>query len=1323
MRNIFLSVLCLFGLGLAFAQTTNSSGKLSKASDFSSQKNLHMSSTHMNSNDETKAERIGAIVPTNQLVLDYVPIFDGTMGLDGINDGQELVFDSGPFFNVAGPPALSVLQSNIGLNTYGAGAQKPSGNSVADDFTLTATTDLTSFDFYVYQTGSNPPSVTGVYLKIWNGVPNAGGSVVWGDMNTNLLGSVSDTNVRRVLDTTTGDTSRKIQKATANVSGLTLAAGDYWVEVSFEGSGSSGPWAVPTTITGETTTGNAMQNLNGSWDNLLDSGTGTQQGIPFQVYGTQGGPFPAPYCTVTGNVYTEPITRVVFADIDNSSSVSTSAPNHEDFTSIVGNVNTGESYLMEVEGFTDGNYTNYITAWIDWNQDGVFDEASERYNIGTIVNSTGTDGKKASETISVPAGALEGNTRMRVMKKLASYPNDACTSGSSFGQTEDYTIHVTTEPDGPEYCIPAGTNSSYYINDFSTTGGIQNISNLGTGFSPGGYGDFYDNYAVEQVAGGTVNFEVDLGTSSQTYGFRIWVDWNQDGVFDTTEEVAWNSTTYQGSHSGDFTVPTDAALGETRMRIVGHWLNSQGLIDPCSTNHTYGEFEDYKFIVSEGGDEPSVEDCSFGIPSFAEVPNAYGITATSNYRVADDFVVEADVTFSLNQITFDTNQQGVPTNATIEIRSDNSGNPGGVLHTITMAPSNSVVVGSAFGDPIHHLTFDLATAIEFTEGTYWVVPTMVTSPAETIWWAATDEASYASTPRFSSDAGASWSTDPSGLHMVMTVSGECEDAGDEPEPGEACDVDFAISLDNGTGNTQTLLFADDFVIANGTSMSVDKVTLRMINNVNQITTLSFYEDAGGQPAATPLETFTNLTPDSQTVVGNNFGFDFYDVVVSLPTAVELDEGTYWIAFKNSIGTDGGTSYWAITNSGIGAPGKYSTDDGGTWTTNTNGYHYSFKLEGECEGEATEPEPGEGPCDSKIVMDCGVQYTAQLVPNAGEWVNYTGVTYSYTGSEQVFEFTAPLTGSYLFELSQGTADADFFVMDACSNTANNLIGNYWTGNNNESITLTEGQTIFIIADLYSGASSATTVSIKVNCPEDTSALNCEDHFVESDGISNGYFFTNDLAFDIPVGDNGFNIYGVELNVFIEDSTDLDFFYTLYSDNAGLPGTAIASAFGSVISSEYAGSNYGYDVYTYVVSFDSPLSLDANTTYWMQIESDGVAWESRVGALGSNLAIDNGGGWVIDDEEFVYALVCEELGLTDLSSFDFAYYPNPVQDVLNITSQKGVKEVSIFNLTGQKVVNNAKLTQGQINVSALSPGTYIFRVVLEDGKVETFKIVKK
>ncbi len=145
------------------------------------------------------------------------------------------------------------------------------------------------------------------------------------------------------------------------------------------------------------------------------------------------------------------------------------------------------------------------------------------------------------------------------------------------------------------YCIPKTLNSAYYIDGFSTTGGITNISNLSSGFSSDGYGDF-TSMTVKQLQGGEINFTATF-TPDYAFGFRIWVDWNQDGTFDENEVAWYSSDGYALTHSGSFNVPQDALLGETRMRIAAHYLNHLGDIDPCITGFLYGEFEDYTFEV------------------------------------------------------------------------------------------------------------------------------------------------------------------------------------------------------------------------------------------------------------------------------------------------------------------------------------------------------------------------------------------------------------------------------------------------------------------------------------------------------------------------------------------------------------------------------------------------------------------------------------------------------------------------------------------------------------------------------------------------------
>ncbi|MEH6763489.1 MAG: T9SS type A sorting domain-containing protein [Aequorivita antarctica] len=198
-----------------------------------------------------------------------------------------IVYDNGPYFNVAGPPDISFLQdASLGMGNYGWGAQFTAGNSMADDVVLAADYDITSIDVFAYQTGSSAPSINALYLQVWDGDPSGGGaSVIWGDLTTDILDTATATDAFRQLESAPGDTSREIQRVTGLTTGLSLTAGTYWIEYSFAGTGASGPWAPPIVITGNATTGNALQNQAGLWVIAEDPGSLTPQGFPFVMYG------------------------------------------------------------------------------------------------------------------------------------------------------------------------------------------------------------------------------------------------------------------------------------------------------------------------------------------------------------------------------------------------------------------------------------------------------------------------------------------------------------------------------------------------------------------------------------------------------------------------------------------------------------------------------------------------------------------------------------------------------------------------------------------------------------------------------------------------------------------------------------------------------------------------------------------------------------------------------------------------------------------------------------------------------------------------------
>jgi len=70
-----------------------------------------------------------------------------------------------------------------------------------------------------------------------------------------------------------------------------------------------------------------------------------------------------------------------------------------------------------------------------------------------------------------------------------------------------------------------------------------------------------------------------------------------------------------------------------------------------------------------------------------------------------------------------------------------------------------------------------------------------------------------------------------------------------------------------------------------------------------------------------------------------------------------------------------------------------------------------------------------------------------------------------------------------------------------------------------------------------------------------------------------------------------------------------------------------------------------------------------------------------------------------------------------------YPNPVIDVVTVSSSEMMTKIEIVNMLGQMVYSNTiKETETQLDMTRYASGSYIIRVLTDD-KVKTFKVIKK
>jgi len=124
---------------------------------------------------------------------------------------------------------------------------------------------------------------------------------------------------------------------------------------------------------------------------------------------------------------------------------------------------------------------------------------------------------------------------------------------------------------------------------------------------------FFSNKKVKLQKGKKYNYSLEI-YSYTGQNTRIWIDWNQDEIFEPKNELASIGQFFAGGSykkgivSSDFTVPINAKKGETRMRVYTDMIPSEGHIEPepCGyLNHQshpvghHGNVEDYIVIVSD----------------------------------------------------------------------------------------------------------------------------------------------------------------------------------------------------------------------------------------------------------------------------------------------------------------------------------------------------------------------------------------------------------------------------------------------------------------------------------------------------------------------------------------------------------------------------------------------------------------------------------------------------------------------------------------------------------------------------------------------------
>lgn len=172
-----------------------------------------------------------------------------------------------------------------------------------------------------------------------------------------------------------------------------------------------------------------------------------------------------------------------------------------------------------------------------------------------------------------------------------------CADSASLSFSESYVF--TTGHCGActdlAYCATKGEDASYEWVDSLSIGALH----VKTGTNGGYYNG--TNPLTPSVFKQGLQYPIYLvpefdGQPYDEY-FKVFIDYNQDGDFEDSNETAFDAgQTTQTPINANITIPTDATLGLTRLRVTMKWINNDQPPTPCET-FGFGEVEDYCIYI------------------------------------------------------------------------------------------------------------------------------------------------------------------------------------------------------------------------------------------------------------------------------------------------------------------------------------------------------------------------------------------------------------------------------------------------------------------------------------------------------------------------------------------------------------------------------------------------------------------------------------------------------------------------------------------------------------------------------------------------------
>jgi hypothetical protein len=288
-------------------------------------------------------------------------------------------------------------------------------------------------------------------------------------------------------------------------------------------------------------------------------------------------------------------------------------PDDEDGVTFISALVAGQTATVQVNVFfTGGAGAARLFAWIDFNNDGSWDDAGEQ-----IFNATAVNNGLNTLTFAVPATAAGGATYARF--RLTTLTTLSFDGVAQNGEVEDYLVNVQAALDYGDAPQPYPTllaqngarhtiipNFRLGTNIDAEPDGLADATATGDDATPAAGPDDEDGVQLSALQPGAsasaiVRVTMAVGTTAR---LDAWIDFNRDGDWaDSGEQIFVSVAVIPGDNTLGFPVPLSAVEGPTYARFR---LSRQGGLSFIGLAPD-GEVEDYSPRITQ---RPPQDECS-----------------------------------------------------------------------------------------------------------------------------------------------------------------------------------------------------------------------------------------------------------------------------------------------------------------------------------------------------------------------------------------------------------------------------------------------------------------------------------------------------------------------------------------------------------------------------------------------------------------------------------------------------------------------------------------------------------------------------------------